>query len=212
MHKMQPQQPYYQPPATPGPDNTGQYDFIVNNNVPSKRPASKNMLLVVVGAAVLVIVLAWIILSLAFGGSSSATAPLVTIAQEQTEIVRIAKLADDSSHLSSQDTRNFSKTTRLTVGSDQAKLVAFLAKNGKKLNEKQLAGKQSATTDAALDAAATSGTYDSTLVSTLQTQLKTYQTSLQQAFTGATSSSEKTLLKAEFDNATLLIEQSTQRN
>jgi hypothetical protein len=209
---MQPQQPYYPPPSSPAPDNTGQYDFIVNNGASSKRPAPKNMLIFIVGAAVLLVILAWVILSLVFGGKGGAVAPLITIAQEQTEIVRVTKLADDSNRLSTQDAKNFSKTTRLTVGSDQSKLVAFLAKNGKKLSEKQLGSKHSATTDTALDAAASSGTYDSTLVSTLQTQLKTYQASLQQAYTGATSSSEKTLLKSEFDNATLLLEQSTQRN
>jgi hypothetical protein len=209
---MQPQQPYYPPASSPEPQNTGQYDFIVNNGAPSGRPNPKTMIVFVLGAAVLVIVLAWIILSLAFGGKGGATAPLVTLAQEQTEITRITTLANQSNHVSAQDTRNFSRSTQLTITSDKARLVSFLAKNGKKLNDKQLALKHSSATDSALDAAGASGTYDSTLVSILQTQLKTYQNSLSQAYNSASSTSEKSLLKAEFDNATLLLEQSAQRN
>lgn len=209
---MQPQQPYYQPTAPQAPENPSQYDFIVNNQSPKRGPSSKTMLLFVAGTAGVLIVLAWIILSLVFGGKGAATAPLVTLAQEQTEIIRITKAADDSNQLSSQDAQNFSRNTRLTISSDQAELTNFLAKNGKKLTKKQLALKQSATTDSTLQAAASSGTYDSTFISVLQTQLKTYQTSLSQAFKGASSASEKALLKGEFDNATLLLEQSSQKN
>lgn len=209
---MQPQQPYYSPPTPQAPQNSGQYDFIVNNQAPRRGPNQKTIILFVVGAAALVVILAWVILGLAFGGKGGATAPLVTLAQEQTEMVRIAKLANQSNQLSSQDARNFSRNTQLTLTSDQSELVSFLAKNGKKLNAKQLGAKQSATTDGALSAASASGTYDSTLTSILQTQLKTYQSNLTQAYNGASSASEKALLKAEFDHATLLYEQSNQRN
>ena len=208
---MQPQQPYYSSPTSPVPDNTGQYDFIVNNGA-KKGPAPKNMLLFIIGAAVLLIILAWIILSIAFGGKGGNTAPLITIAQEQTEIVRIATAAAQTNRLTSQDTRNFTRTTQLTVSSDKAQLLSFLKTNGKKLSEKQLGLKHSATTDSALEAASASGTYDTTMTSVLQTQLKAYQASIKQAFTSASSGSEKTLLDSEYKNATLLLEQSTQRN
>ena len=178
----------------------------------SRGPNQKTIILFVVGAAALVVILALIIFSLAFGGKGGSTAPLVSLAQQQTEMARIAKLANDSNQLSSQDARNFSRTTQLTLTSDKAELVSFLARNGKKLNTKQLGAKQSAATDSALSAAGASGTYDSTLTGILQTQLKTYQSNLTQAYNGASSASEKALLKTEFTNATLLLEQSSQRN
>jgi flagellar basal body-associated protein FliL len=210
---MQPQQPYYPPPNTPTPQGgAGQFDFIVNNSTPSRGPNKKTLLIFGLGAALLIIVLAWVILALAFSGNGSATAPLVSIAQQQNEIARVAKSANTPGNLTTQDARNFSRNTELTIETDQSKLIDLLKKNGTKLNNKLLAAKQSATTDEALSAAAASGTYDSTLTSTLQTQLNSYQASLNNAYGSATSASEKKLLKAEYNNATLLIEQSTQHN
>jgi hypothetical protein len=209
---MQPQQPYSQPPQPPVPENAGQYDFIVNNGTPANRPNPKTMFLFIGGTVVLVIALVWFILSLFLGGNSGSSAPLVTIAQEQTEIARIATAAAQSNHLTSQDTRNFTRNTQLTISSDNTDLLALLKTDGKKLDEKQLGLKRSATTDSTLEAANSSGTYDSTLTGILQTQLKAYQTSIKQAYATSTSNKEKSLLNSEYDHATLLLEQSTQRN
>jgi hypothetical protein len=203
---MQPQQPYYPPAGSPAPQNPGQFDFIVNNSAPSRGPNKKTLLLFGLGAALLVIVLGWIILSLAFGGNNSAVTPLVNIAQEQNEIVRVSKLANTSGSLSSQNVRNFAVTTQLAIQSDQTNLVAFIGKNGKKLNEKQLGVKQKTSTDSALDAAKTTGTYDTTYLSIMQTGLKNYQLSLQQTYQKSTSRAEKELLKKQYDNATLILQ------
>jgi predicted outer membrane protein len=211
---MQPQQPYSQPPAAP--QNVGQYDFITGGgSQTSKFKGLKNTpktLLVVAVGALLLIGLVWIILGLAFGGGNNKVAPLVGIAQQQAELIRISSTATQDDSLSGQDAKNFAQTTQLSLSTDQQATVAFLAKNGKKIDKKQLVLMKSSQTDTALTAAKASGNYDTTYVSIMQTQLKAYQASLKQAYSGATNKTEQQLLNNAFNNSTLLLELSSQHN
>ncbi len=213
---MQPEQPYYQPPTMPpvqpNPQNGGQFDFIMGNAPKASRPVrsggGKTWVVVLIGAVV-VIGLLWLILSLVTGGGgSSKTAPLVSLAQTQTEIARVAKSANDSNQLRSQDVKNFAQNTQLSMQTDEQSMVDLLKKNGVSLKDKQLALKQNSQTDSTLKAALGSDTYDSTFVSLMQTQLQSYQTALQQAYSTATSQTEKKLLSDDFNHVNLLLQQS----
>ena len=212
---MQPEQPYYQPTPA-GPENTGQYDFILSH--PPQKPAgfrrggnTKTILAVAVGALVL-IGLIWLILSLAFSGRGNSIAPLVGIAQQQTELVRVSKAATATQQLRTQDAQNFAATAELSLTTDQQAIVSLLAKSGQKPKTKVLALKQNAKTDAALDAAKANGTYDTTFLSLMQTQLQAYQATLQQTYGSATNKTEKQTLTKAYKNAQLLLELSSQRN
>lgn len=214
---MNPQQPYYQPPPQPAPpQNTGQYDFITDGGYQQPTRfggggSKKSLLIIVVGALVLIGLL-WLIFSLVFGGTNNQLTPLVGIAQQQTEMLRITTAATNGDSLTTQDTKNFAHNAELSLTTDQKTTVDFMAKNGKKVDAKQLGLKQSKQTDDALAAASASGTYESTYVSIMQQQLKAYQASLKQTYNAATSPVEKQLLATEYDNAGLLVQQSTQHS
>jgi hypothetical protein len=215
---MQPQQPYYPPapaPAPPSP-NMGQYDFITGGSSPQPQrfnvPNSKKMILFVLIGAVFVIGLVWLILSLIFSSGGDKLTPLIGVAQQQTEIVRITDAAIKDDKLSSQDIKNFAENTSLSIGTDKTAMLDFMAKNGLKIKDKTLTAKQSSQTDSALEAAKANGTYESTFVNIVQDQLKNYQSSLKKAYDGSTSSVERSFLSGQYSNAGLLLEQSEQRS
>lgn len=168
--------------------------------------------MVVVIGAVVVIGLIWLILSLVFSSGSDKLTPLVGIAQQQTELVRITEAATGNDDISNQDVKNFAENIQLSVGSDKADLLSFLAKNGLKVKDKQLTAKQSSQTDDALEAATANGTYDTTLTRLLQDQLKAYQNTLKQNYTSTSSTVERDLLSSQYNNAQLLLEQTTQHS
>lgn len=206
---MQPSQPYYQPPN----QTNNQYDFIFQNDVPKRNFGGNNKpktLLIVIGAAVAVIGLLIIILSLAFRGNGGDTAPFVAIAQQQAEMIRISTPAAKDDILSRQSSKNLAHNALSVLTSDQKNLLDTLAKSGTKVNKKTLAAKQNSTLDEALEAAKASGTYDSTYVDSMQASLEAYQTSLQQAYQKSHAKIMRELLAKQYDNATLLLEQSKQ--
>lgn len=168
------------------------------------------MLLVVIIGAVIVIALVWMILSMVFGGGNDQLKPFVGIAQQQTEIARVTDSALQNDTISSQDVRNFTKNTNLTIGTDKADTTSFMSKNGLKTNDKVLSATKNSKTDDALDAAKANSTYDSTLVQILQDQLKAYEDSLQQAYANASNKVIRGVLSGEYNNAKLLLEQSEQ--
>ncbi len=204
---MQPQQPNYQPPS----QTNNPYDFIFQENVPKRGlgGGDKKKTLIIFATIVLAVIgLLILILSLAFRGSGSDTAPYISIAQQQAEMIRITTPANEADALRTQAAKNLATNAQAVLQTDQKLLVDLLGKNGTKIGEKELAAKQSAATDAALEAAKTTGTYDSTYVSTMQTSLKTYQQTLQLTYQKAMTDTEKDLLTKQYNNATLLLEQS----
>lgn len=215
---MQPQQPYYPPAPSPAPPppNTGQYDFITSDSYQQPRnygaPNTKKKILVVVVGGLLVIGLLWLILSLVFSSGGNKLTPLVSVAQEQTEMLRVIDLSSQNENLSSADANNFAETTKLTISSDQSDLLSLLDKNGIKLKDKELAVKQNNKTDTALDAANANGTYDSTFISIMEDELKAYQSSIKQIYNSSDSQVIRDLLSTQYDNADLLLEQAEQRS
>lgn len=216
---MQPNQPYYQPPTLPptqpSTPGNGQYDFILGDDKPpSQNPFStggmpnKKVILTAVGGLVFVIILLAIIFNLAFGGKGGNTAPLVSLAQTQTEIARVAGAAVDGDYLRVPANKDLAQTLRLSLTTDQQDMTSYLAKHGKKLGDKQLALKQNARTDQTLSAAQVSGTYDSTFQSVIQDQLKAYAASLNQAYGTATNPTEQQLIKTQYEHAQLLLQKS----
>jgi hypothetical protein len=206
---MQPQQPYYQPPS----QTNNPYDFIFQDNTPKRSlgGGDQKKTLIIFGAVVLgVIGLLIIILSLAFRGSGGDVAPYISIAKQQAEMIRITVPANEAEALRTQTAKNLATNAQAVLKTDQKSLLDLLSKNGTKIGEKELAAVQNADTDAALEAAKTTGTYDTTYIDTMQAYLKTYQQTLKLTYPKATTSTEKDLLTKEYDNATLLLEQSSE--
>jgi len=144
----QPQQPQYGshevlPPLTnTGASGHNPYEFIMN-------PASKKrglgfgggggagkkfVIIACVAVLVIVLIAATLMSALAPKGSTPA---LISIAQHQQEIIRIADDASDK--VSTQNAANFVINAELTVTTSQTEVLTYLrSHSGKKLNSKTL--------------------------------------------------------------------------
>lgn len=189
------------------PDNNqSQYDFILNNQ-PQKRSffaGSKNMRILFVVGLVLVLLVAFLVLmSVLNSGKKAGVDELVGIAQDQTEIVRIATAGSTAAR--STDTRGFAVTTNLSLSSSQKDLLAAIKRHGKKLGTKELALKRSTETDQALTNATENNRYDEVFKQTMRNELGDYQQALKTAYANSTNITDKQLLDGMYKQASLLL-------
>jgi hypothetical protein len=202
---MDPNQQSYQPPTGDA------YDFIMN---PQKPPKPKKLGLgnnsnfgltigLIVGGAVIFMIIVAIILSLLSGGSN--TTNLLSIAQTQNELVRVADQGARSGVR--QTTKNLAVTIQYGMTTQQKQTLAYMTRTGTGTDEKSLKLKQNATTDQQLASAKTTSTFDSTFAELMQTQLTAYANSLRQLHGASTSETEKELLSTFYEQTQLLISQ-----
>lgn len=156
------------------------------------------------GGAILVIIIMAVVFSML--APKSSTPGLLAVAQRQQEILRIA--SDASRKVNDHTLNNFIVNTNLAVSTNQAELLSYLSAHTKlKPNPKTLGLDHSSKTDQLLAAATSAGTYNITVTQTLKSELTTYQTLLQTTYNQTTSKSAKALLKQDFNDATVLLEQ-----
>lgn len=167
----------------------------------------KQRILVVLGGISILIILFIIFMNLISGGNGDTTT-LTSIAQQQNEISRVASIGIQSG--TSQSTKNFAVSAQLGLATDEQELVNYVAKHGKKLSPKALGATENPKTDAALTAASAASNFDETFSSVMDSELKSYSQSLKQAFTKTKSASERQLLRDEYSNAQLLLQQLNQ--
>lgn len=130
---------------------------------------------------------------------------LVSIAQRQQEIVRIATAATQQT--TSQDAKNFVATVNASITSDQLQTLGYLAQHKTKVGTTALKADQSAQTDTQLASALTANTYDSAVTANLTEQLQNYEGLLQTTYKNATGPISKKILQNSFNSADLLIKQ-----
>lgn len=197
------------PPQTPPPP-TPNYDFFMNPAPPPKRSliptgsSLKQRVIVVVGGGVALMILI-IIFSSVFLGNHTNTTSLVTIAQQQNELVRVATEGDQQA--TQQTTKNLVLNIELGLTTNQQQLLAYLKKVGQTPSTKELAATQSATTDQQLTAAAAASNYDPVLVGILQNQLTKYTQTLKQTFAATKSTTQRQLINTDYEAAVLLLKQ-----
>ncbi len=190
------------------PNQQNPYDFILNNNQPSRSPLGGNSMAVriavVVGGLVLLIIIAVVISSFLGGSDKAQNQRLLEITQSQGEIIRVSALATDQK-TKSTEARVLAANTRIATTSSQQKTKQLLAKRGigDKAVTKQLGAGKNPKNDAALDEATKNNRFDETLTALLNTQLTSYQKLVQAAYENGTPSEQK-ILKSEFENAKLL--------
>lgn len=208
-----PQQPYGPTPtqttSAAMPSDTNPYDFILSSDVKPKRPMAggPKKLLIITVAISLVVVIGGLFVT-AFAPSGSSKQALTTVAQDQQELIRIAR---DGEHLASQqNTKNLAYTIDLSIGTNQARLVAYMNAKGMKITEKQLVLSQDPNTDKTLKAAQSNSTYDSTLEKILADELTTYLTHLQEAYKASTNSNLKKILSDSFSAGKTLLTEAQQ--
>ncbi|HEY1064011.1 MAG TPA: hypothetical protein VGE30_01800 [Candidatus Saccharimonadales bacterium] len=200
---MQPQQPQI-PPAQPA-----NYDFIMNpGQAPKKRSfgggnsLAMRLLVVVGGLFVLAIVAVIVMNLLGAGGGGFDKKAMLSVAQDQTEIVRLASRGGEDAV--SQATKNFAITAQLGITSEQKKLFEYLASVGYEPAAKDLGLKLSTTTDTQLDAAKSSSTFDTAYASVMKQALETYKSDLNTAYNSAKSSEAKKVLQERYKVAVML--------
>lgn len=206
---MQPSSPSPAPPPAPMPPvNQGPYDFIMKED--QKKPrfsfsGSKKQILFLSLAAVILIMIVFIAGALITSSGKSTTQTLVNLAEEQTELARVADIGVAKSRGSAS--KNLATTTKLAMQSSLQDTIALLKKQGHKLKTKELSLKRNAATDTTLNNAALNNNFDDTFLQIMQSQLKTYQTDVKQAFDASKSKNEKALLAASYNGMTVILAQ-----
>ncbi len=196
------------PPQTPDPPPN--YDFFLNPTAAPKRrllptPTSfKQRLLVTAIGAMVFIILVIVLLSTVFGNHTSVTG-LVTIAQEQNELIRVA--TEGFTNASQQTAKDLAINVELSVTTDQQELLAYLKTVGKTPSTKTLAAAYNANTDSQLNAAQVASNYDLTLSQIFKNELSTYSQTLQQTFASTTLTSQRKLISQDYSAANILIKQ-----
>jgi len=208
------------PPPAPLPNGNSQnpYDFIFNNPQPPKRGlgsalrgnSKKQRIIIAAIGGVIFIIVAMVAFSFITSSGKGSTQALIELAQEQTELVRVADTGVGKAR--SGVAKNLAITTQLSLQTTQLDTIALLKKNGHKLGAKQLVLRKSIQTDQQLTAAATSNTFDEIFTELLHKQLAAYRVSLQKVNKTAANKAEKEILQTSFNGVTLLIGDQTAAN
>ncbi len=194
------------PPPAPMP-NGNPYDFILNQGQKPKRSlggSSKQVRIIMVAVgffALLVGIL--VVFSIISSAGKGSTDNLVKLAQQQTEIARVAAIGVEKG--GSSDTKNLAITTQLSLKTSAANTIALLSKQGHKVKEQTLALAQNSQTDTQLDSAAASNTFDETFTKLIKAQLASYRTTLQNDFNATSKTSERQLLQDSFNSVVIIL-------
>lgn len=205
---MQPQNTPPAPPPMPtgGPNNP--YDFL-NDPVKQKRSfvpsgGSKKQRLIIVGAGVLLlIILGLIFLSILGSSNKGPKDDLLSLAQQQTEIIRIATLGQQKAN--QPETKSLAVTAEYTVMSQQAEIQSLAKKAGVKVGQKELNAGKDTKTDATLTTAEQNNQFDATFTALLKTQLLAYRRRLEKVRTEVSSKKTIQVLNAYDAQIALLV-------
>ncbi len=200
-------QPPPAPPTAPVPSGSNPYDFILKQDQKPKGhfnggSLAQRITIAVVVAAVLIIG-AVIMISVLGGSSKSNTQVLVSLAQQQTEIARVAGIGADKAD--SATARNLAITTQLSMESAQQDTLALLKKGGHKVSDSTLGLLKDSQTDEQLNGADGGNTFDDTFTKLLHDKLSSYRILVQNDYKNATGVNERQVLQNSFNSVTSLL-------
>jgi hypothetical protein len=186
-----------------------QFDFIMNSEQRPKRglfnvSSRSGKILLFLGLAAIVVILAGIALSALLSRSAARTNELVGLAQTQTEIARVAELGKTKTK--DKTTLNYIMEVKLTASSHLSQTTAFLKERNHVINPKDLVKAKDSSTDTALKAAEQANNYDAVIMSTLKEELGAYRDNVKKEFDATGSAKEKTLLKSFYSQISTLLE------
>ena len=195
------------------PDNNP-YDFFMGGGPPQKQSFAsgagssikKRIMIVAIGGAIFILIII-IAFSLLFGGKGSGVETLLSIAKQQTELIRIAEAG--STKARGTVAQNLAITTKLSVSTSQQELLAYMKKQGLTADPKELLPVKNAKTDEALTAAEQNNRYDETFTQIIKEELTKYQAAIKKAHTETTSQTGKQILTGAFDHAGILLNEPT---
>ena len=195
--------PQYTSPASPNP----QYDFIMNSGQPAKpsrkfsAPKLPKLVLIVIGAFVLVLILAIIVGILNSAGKGD-TKAYTDIISRSAEIVRVGELA--KTDIKDLDTLALLTTTNTALASEQTQFAAYLASTGTSVDPKLLNGYLNSETDKGLETAKQNNNLEKTYVIYLKGSLDGYLGALKSTQTGASANAKPILAGAITSTEALL--------
>lgn len=203
-------------PPQPGEPGHDPYGFILNPEKPAKPPMkllpSGNSTLqraaIFGGGLAVLLILVIVVMSFVSKGSQTGTEDIVAVAQQQTELARIA--TDGTENATSSTTKNLAANLQASMTSAQQQTVAYLKTTHHKVSTKTLSQKKSSTTDTTLQNAKDAGTYDSTFTNIVQQDLTAYAAQLETAYKTKPGPKGEALLNSQYEAAKLLNTQSQQ--
>jgi len=201
------------PPPIPVPpaNESNQYDFITKTTTKPSRGLGSMMsgnssvqrLIFVIGGLLVLLIIGIVFMSFLGKGSKGDTEALIGLAQQQTELSRIAAVGVEKG--TSPSTKYLASTTQLSIESSRQEIIAVLKKGGHKVGEKTLSQKKNAETDNQLDDAAQNNTFDATFTKILNEELSSYTTALQKAYNSTSSENTREILKTAFNSTKVLV-------
>jgi len=188
------------------------YTFITNPETPPKklviniasRSLVARLIIALVGMFVLLIV--FVIIKSVLGSGSSNGPALLSVIQDQQELVHLATNAGQQQGADTT-TLNSAYTVQAAVTTAQQQLTTYCSNIGLKFVATEFSQKVSSQVDAELTTAATNGTYDQTYQSVLQSMLATYGQDLKQAYRQTQGPKGRALLTADYNGQQLLLQQ-----
>lgn len=206
---MQPDTPPAPPPMQQMPQSNP-YEFITNPAQQQKPklslPGGKNdkLMRVVVILVGIVILISLIMFGMNLLGSSKQKNinQLVTVAQKQTELIRITEIGIKKAK--TKEAKDLAMTTKLTLISQQSVLSDAVKKAGSKLDSKVLVLGKDSKTDQLLTQAEQSNNFDEVFLEKLKSELTEYAQSVKNAYDTTTSTKTKEALEIQFNNAVIL--------
>ena len=125
-----------------------------------------------------------------FGGNGRGDV-LTELAQQQTELLRVADLTKSEPAARSTATQVLATNVHVTVSSSNEATLSLIKKSGTKVNDKTLGLKKNAATDRKLADAAVNNTYEETFRAIMLSELTTYQRIAKKLQSGAKTKTEK---------------------
>lgn len=197
------------PPLQPQPPeqfNANEYDFILKSAAPPKKNfligGSQTKTIIAFLSIVIVLVIFAVIGFSMLNSNDSTTEPLVKITQQQNEIIRIAN--SSTGKAKSQKAIQLATVSSVAITTDQKALIAYLAKQKRKVTPKELLLLKNKKADDILTTANNNGRYDEAFLQVMNELLTDYQKSLQASYNNV-GKNGKEILSKSFDNVTLIL-------
>jgi predicted outer membrane protein len=188
----------------PEKNPNSQYDFIMNvDKKPRLTTGKKTRHLLIIIIVLLIATGGAIAYSMLAGTGKSSTVNLVSLAQKQTEIIRITDIATQKS--ANPDTKALASTIGYTATSNEIELEKLIKSGGTKLNAQTLAGARDTLADTKLNTAGLNNTFDPIFREVITAKLTDYQSALQEAFTQTSDANVKKFLSSSYDQITLIL-------
>lgn len=189
--------------------NNNPYSFITDSAPSSRKKHALNggkplkLFALVGGLTVVFIAVIFVVMSIFFKGESPQG--LMSIVQEQQELIRIANIGEQQSV--SDATKNLAYSAALSVGTSQSELLGYMTKHGTKIDPKLMDLKKDPSTDSLLANAKATSTFDSAFQKVLARQLRSYTANIQQAYSSAKSPTLKQVLASSYRSGKALLDQ-----